>query len=93
MVGAKIKDQQGLMKDRVREREKERWYSKYFVRFRLKKANEKMTKCAPNAPNGAHLCAKSGEFVRRSGEFYYINVRQIGGHKKVRQWGISGGKS
>ena len=41
MVGAKIKDQQGLMKDRVREREKERWYSKYFVRFRLKKLMKK----------------------------------------------------
>ena len=52
-----------------------------------------MAKCAPNAPNGAHLCAKSGEYVRRSGVFYYINVRQIGVHKKVRQWGISGGKA
>ena len=31
--------------------------------------------------------------VCRSGEFYYINVRQIGGYKKVRQWGISGGKA
>ena len=34
LVGAKIKDQQGLMKDRVRQN------YEYFVRFRLKKGDK-----------------------------------------------------
>ena len=54
---------------------------------------KKMTKCAPNAPNGAHLCAKSGEYVRQSGIFYYINVRQIGGHKRSAPMGHKWGKN
>ena len=46
LVGAMIKDQQGLMKDRVREN------YEYEVRFRLKKLMKKIKKCAPNASNG-----------------------------------------
>ena len=44
LVGAKIKDQQGLMKDRVGEN------YEYEVRFRLKKLMKKMTKCTTNDP-------------------------------------------
>ena len=44
MVGAKIKDQQGLMKDRVREN------YEFEVRFRLKELMKKMTKMFPKCP-------------------------------------------
>ena len=52
LVGAKIKDRQGSMKDRVGEN------YEYEVRFRLKKANEKNDKmCAK--------CLKWSTFVRQ----------------------------
>ena len=56
MVGPKIKDQQELMKDRVREN------YEYEVRFRLKKLMKKMTKMY-------HKCLICGTFVPQSEEF------------------------
>ena len=47
-----------------------------------KKSNEKIKKCAPNASNGAHLCAKSEGFLLQSETNYYINVRQSEGGEK-----------
>ena len=41
-----------------------------------------MKKCAPNASNGAHLCAKVGDLCAKVGNIYYINVRQIEGREK-----------
>ena len=76
LVCAKIKDEQGLMKDKVGEN------CEYEVRFSLKKANEKMTKCTTNASNVVHLYHKSEEFVPQSEEIYYINVPQSEGHEK-----------
>ena len=55
LVCAKIKNQQGLMKDKVGEN------YEYEVRFSLKKANEKMTKCTTNDP--FVVVPQSGEFV------------------------------
>ena len=43
---------------------------------------EKITKCAPNATNGAHLCAKVWDLCAKVWFIYYINVRQIVGCKK-----------
>ena len=50
LVGAKIKDQQGLMKDRVREK------YEYEVRFRLKKLMKKLQN-VPKMPEMRHICA------------------------------------
>ena len=77
LVCAKIKDQQGLMKDKVGEN------YEYEVRFSLKKANEKMTKCTTNDPFVVHLYHKVGNLYHKSGAFYYINVPQIGGGEKM----------
>ena len=76
LVGAKIKDQQGLMIDRVGEN------YEYEVRFRLKKLMKKFKKCAPNASNGAHLCPKSEDLYPKSEAIYYINVPQSEGGEK-----------
>ena len=49
----------------------------------MKKANEKIKKCATNDPFVAHLCHKVGNLCHKSGAFYYINVPQIGGGEKM----------
>ena len=54
----------------------------YEVRFRLKKANEIITKCMPNASNGVHLYAKVRGLYAKVRIIYYINVRQIEGCEK-----------
>ena len=52
MVSVKIKDQHGLMKDRVRERIMSVKLDKGKKGIRKALDREKMTKCTPNDPNG-----------------------------------------
>ena len=47
-----------------------------------KKANEKITKCTPNATNGVHLYAKVWDLYAKVWHIYYINVPQIVGCEK-----------
>ena len=60
----------------------------------MKKANEKIKKCTTNDPFVVHLYHKVGNLYHKSGAFYYINVPQIGGHKKKYHTGaLVGGKA
>ena len=64
LVGAKVKDQHGLMKDRVREN------YEFEVRFRLKKLMKKIKKNVPQMTHLRHICTSN---VRN----LYLKVRHF----------------
>ena len=62
---------------------KQRYGRIFEHKIRLKKANEKIKKCATNDPFVAHLCHKVGNLCHKSGAVYYINVPHFGGGEKM----------
>ena len=61
---------------------KQRYGRIFEHKIRLKKANEKIKKCATNDSFVAHLCHKVRNLCHKSEAIYYINVPQSEGREK-----------